>query len=129
MHKVLLLEKCWKSLETNVFHYEVLIGRKFQNEKNETFLVNVVLKNRFHFQIKIKAYLQVKNRDQRERALPEIKNKSSSGMNNSKHNFSFFVLGYLFKAALSNQNAPCRHICHFCGDKIFAVAPIERNML
>jgi len=28
------------------------------------------------------------------------------------------------KAALSNQKIPCRHICHFCGDKVFAVATI-----
>ena len=28
------------------------------------------------------------------------------------------------KPALSNQNAPCRHIRHFCGDKVFAVATI-----
>jgi len=30
---------------------------------------------------------------------------------------------------LSNQNDPCRHIRHFCGDKVFAVATIWRNML
>ncbi len=33
------------------------------------------------------------------------------------------------RPALSNQNDPCRHIRHFCGDKVFAVATIWRNML
>jgi len=35
----------------------------------------------------------------------------------------------IYEAALSNQNDPCRHIRHFCGDKVFAVATIWINML
>ena len=40
---------------------------------------------------------------------------------------TFLVNG--LDAALSNQNLPCHNICHFCDDKIFAVATVERNVL